>query len=301
MGAIASLKAVVTAPLNMYLKLQNMHFELRAHHKKIEAFHALREIERLLANSRYQDEKCLTRHGYKVYSQNDEDGFIREIFERIGLTNKVFVEFGVGNGLENNTLTLLFEGWRGLWIDGSDRFVSMMRENFTKTLSSGRLKLVHSFITRDNINQLIAANIDEKEIDLLSIDLDGNDLHIFKSINCINPRVVVIEYNAKFHPPMLYCMAYDASHGWQQNDCFGASLKSMELLFRDRGYALVGCNLLGNNAFFVRSDLLADKFLGPFTAECHFEPARYHVCEFPSGHDASYATLETAEEFHINI
>jgi len=234
-----------------------------------------------------------------VYSQNDEDGLIREIFNRIGVSNKVFVEFGVGNGLENNSLALLFEGWRGLWIEGSDRFVSLIRENYTKTLSSGRLKLVHSFITRDNINDLISSNLVGNEIDFLSIDIDGNDLHVFNAINCINPRVVAIEYNSKFRPPMLYCMVYDESHEWNEDDCFGASLKSMEILFKEKGYCLVGCNLLGNNAFFVRADLVENKFLAPYSAEQHYEPARYHLCEFPSGHNASYATLEKSGIFHM--
>jgi len=298
---ISRLKKSVTAPLYIMEEMQLTSPLLRAHLKRVEAIHVLREIERLLANPRYQDEKCLTRYGYKVYSQNEEDGFIREIFNRIGVTNKVFVEFGVGTGLENNTLALLFEGWSGLWIDGSDQFVSAMRKKYSKTLASGQLKLIHSFITRDNINDLISSNIDKNEIDLLSIDIDGNDWHIFKAIKCINPRVVIIEYNAKFQPHMHYCMEYDESHIWYQDDCFGASLKSMEILFKEKGYCLVGCNLLGNNAFFVRSDLVENMFLEPFTAECHYEPARYHLCVFPSGHDASYATLEKSEIFHTNI
>ena len=72
-------------------------------------------LERLRGNPRYQNGKCLTLSGQKVYSQCDEDGMIREIFRRIGETNKTFVEFGVGDGLENNTLALLFEGWVDWW------------------------------------------------------------------------------------------------------------------------------------------------------------------------------------------
>src|SRR3972149_4858892 len=78
-----------------------------------------RMLRELQESPRYQDPRRLIPHGYKVYSQNEEDGIIREIFNRIGTTNKVFAELGVGNGLENNTLALLLDNWKGLWIEGS--------------------------------------------------------------------------------------------------------------------------------------------------------------------------------------
>lgn len=297
MSLLSKLSNILNAPVVIRDRLHMTNTHLRAHFKKSESLQMHQEIDRLLSGSRYQDEKCLTRHGHKVYSQNDEDGLIREIFNRIGVTNKVFVEFGVGDGLENTSLALLFDGWRGLWIEGSDQFVSLMRANFVKTLASGRLKLVHSFITKDNINDIISSSIEEKEIDYLCVDIDGNDFHVFNAISCINARVISVEYNAKFPPPMLYCMDYDASHVWNDDDCFGASLKSFELLLKGKGYCLVGCNLSGINAFFVRSDLVEDKFLQPFTAERHYEPARYHLSAFPSGHKPSYATLEKSGIF----
>src|SRR5262249_9149403 len=71
------------------------------------------------ATPRTDDPKRLLRHGYKVYSQNDEDGIIAEIFRRIGTQRRTFVEFGVETGVECNTAKLLVEGWRGLWIEGN--------------------------------------------------------------------------------------------------------------------------------------------------------------------------------------
>src|SRR5437660_108976 len=68
---------------------------------------------------RNADPKRLLRHGYKVYSQNDEDGIIAEIFRRIGVVGKTFVEFGVETGVECNTAKLLVEGFRGLWIEAN--------------------------------------------------------------------------------------------------------------------------------------------------------------------------------------
>src|SRR5512135_8523 len=75
-------------------------------------------IQNLLAQPRYADPKRLHRFEHQVYSQNGEDGAVAEIFRRIGTTDKFFVEIGVGDGLENNTVNLLSEGWRGVWVDG---------------------------------------------------------------------------------------------------------------------------------------------------------------------------------------
>lgn len=258
---------------------------------RIKQIPVLQEIDRLKASPRYEHPKCLIGFGNKIYSQSDEDGIIREIFNRIGVTNKVFIEFGIGNGLENNTLALLFEYWQGLWIDASTRSIQKIRKHFHSIIDSGYLKVIDSFITKDNINTLISKHLEWREIDLLSIDIDGNDYHILSAIACISPRVIVIEYNAKFTPPVFYCMDYDEAHSWSKDDCFGASLKFLEVQLRESGYSLVGCNLSGTNAFFVRTDLISDQFLEPFTAEQHYEPARYYLSGYFAGHPPTYKTL----------
>ncbi|SDA27876.1 Methyltransferase FkbM domain-containing protein [Nitrosospira sp. Nsp18] len=249
------------------------------------------EIDRLRGSVRYKIPKSLIPFGGKIYSQNDEDGIIREIFIRIGTTNRIFVEFGIGNGLENNTLALLFDDWQGLWIDASSGSIANIRTHFAEIIQQGKLAVIESFITKANINDLISANVKHSEIDLLSIDIDGNDYHVLNAISCIKPRVIVIEYNAKFAPPVLYCMDYAETHIWKGDDCFGVSLKFLEINLDKMGYCLVGCNLSGANAFFVRKELVVDKFLEPFTAENHFEPARYYLSGYASGHRPTYQTL----------
>ncbi|MEM7724984.1 MAG: FkbM family methyltransferase [Cyanobacteria bacterium P01_A01_bin.45] len=251
----------------------------------------IQEIDRLRESKRYQNTKSLIPFGDKVYSQSDEDGIIKEIFQRIGVTNKVFVEFGIGNGLENNTLALLFEDWQGLWIDASSKSINKIKKHFFKIIESGQLKIIQSFITKENIDKLIFSNIQSGEIDLLSIDIDGNDYHVLNNISCITPRVIVIEYNAKFTPPILFCMDYNETHIWEKDDCFGVSLKFLEVNLDKKGYYLVGCNISGVNAFFVRKDIVSDKFLQPFTAENHYEPARYYLSGYFAGHPATYKTL----------
>lgn len=259
--------------------------------ERIKQIPIIQEMDRVRESSRYQEPKNLIPFGCKIYSQTDEDGIIREIFRRIGVTNKIFVEFGIGNGLENNTLSLLFDDWEGLWIDTSLNYIKKIRKHFTKIITKGQLKLIQSFITKDNINELIYSQIKSNEIDLLSVDIDGNDYHVLSAITCIKPRVIIIEYNAKFRPPILFCMDYDETHTWEKDDCFGASLKFLEINLEKKGYCLVGCNLSGVNAFFVRKDLVSDKFLAPFTAENHYQPPRYYFSGYFAGHPATYKTL----------
>ncbi|MGF1492240.1 MAG: hypothetical protein ACFBSC_07285 [Microcoleaceae cyanobacterium] len=274
-------------------KLQEIGYQF-AIRERINQIPILQEIDRLREHPRYRDPKNLIPFGDKIYSQSDEDGIIREIFNRIGVTNKIFVEFGIGNGLENNTLALLFEEWKGLWIDASTSSVQKIRTYFSRVIENGQLKIVESFITKENINQLISSNFPEKEIDLLSVDIDGNDYHVLNAITCTSPRVVIVEYNAKFSPPVSYCMEYNPTHVWEKDDCFGASLKFFEVNLAKKGYCLVGCNISGVNAFFVRNDLVADQFLEPFTAENHYEPARYYLSGYFAGHPSTYKTLAQA-------
>jgi hypothetical protein len=226
----------------------------------------------------------LERFGYKVYSQNDEDGIIAEIFNRIGTKNKKFVEFGAENGLETNGHFLLHKGWHGIWIDADQAKISELCSFFRKPLEEKRLGVINAFVTAENINHLIG--VEGKcngEIDLLSIDIDGNDYWIWEAIKCIEPRVAVIEYNAKFPPSHEWVMKYDENYIWQKDDEQGASLKSLELSGKKRGYQLVGTNLNGVNAFFVRADLARNLFPEPATAENVYNPARWNI-RYVSGH-----------------
>ena len=248
-------------------------------------------LEALQVARKKETPKALAGYGYKVFSQSDEDGIINEIFRRIGHTNKTFVEFGVGDGLENNTLALLYDGWSGLWIEGSRNFCAKIKAGFPQHIKQGILTIKNSFILKENIDGLIREGVKGAEIDLLSVDLDSNDAHIIRAIKSVSARVVVAEYNAKFGPSIDYCMAYNESYAWQKTDRFGASLKHLERTLAEKGYSLVGCNVVGTNAFFVRNDLVANKFLEPYTSEQHYESARYELVGLPSGHPSSYDTI----------
>jgi hypothetical protein len=244
----------------------------------------LRYWEDELRKPRNADPKRLLRHGFKIYSQNDEDGIIQEIFRRIGIGNRRFVEFGVQKGFECNTAKLLIEGWRGLWIESSSGSVAQIRKHFEDFLRDGRLTLVEKLVTAENINALFSETGFVGEIDALCIDIDFNDYWVWKAIEVATPRVVVIEYNCALRPPLSLVVPYEPTRVWNGGNYFGASLEALVRLGRAKGYRLVGCCFAGVNAFFVREDLCGDLFLETATAEEHYEPARYFASIMPSGH-----------------
>lgn len=241
-------------------------------------------IDSLLALPRYADPLRLARHQAKIYSQHGEDGEIAEIFRRIGTVNNYFVEFGSSDGNENNTVNLLNSGWSGLWIDGDEKAIAAARSHFAPKLQSGALKAVAGFITAENIESYFAAAKVPPQFDLMSVDIDRNDWYVWRAIVHYRPRVVVIEYNSIFPPAVDWVVPYDPKAWWDGTSHFGASLKAMERLGREKGYSLVGCDLSGVNAYFVQSDLVPGRFAAPFTAENHYEPARYYLAFRAAGH-----------------
>lgn len=239
--------------------------------------------------------KRLLSHGFKVYSQHDEDGITEEIFNRIGTTNKFFVEFGAGDGLENGTLYCLLKAWSGLWIEGSAVSMDAIETAFKEFIASKRLKVHYSFITAENIEQIFTEMEVPEEFDLLSIDIDNNDYWVWQAIQKYRPRVVAIEYNASFKQTVACVVPYRPTSIWDHTNYFGASLKALELLGRRKGYCLVGCNYTGVTAFFVREDLIGSHFAEPFTAENHYEPPRYFV-RMPNGHRPGFGPIVLVDD-----
>lgn len=242
-------------------------------------------------NPRYQDPKRLNRHEFQVYSQNGEDGIVEAIFDRIGATNKVFVEIGLQDGLECNTTWLLLKGWSGYWFEGNSKSVVAIQDKFSGPINKRQLKVQQGYITAENVEALLHENGVPDEFDMLSIDIDGNDYWVWKAIERFKPRVVVIEYNALFRGNVKWVMKYNPAHTYDGTSYFNASLKSLELLAESKGYCLVGCDFLGINAFFVRRDLVGSDFCAPFTAENHYEPIRYHLIK-KGGHARNFGDFE---------
>jgi len=211
------------------------------------------------------DQRTALRNAeFKIFSKNGGDGILLYIFSKIGCTNRAFVEMGVEDGRECNTANLSLNfGWKGLLIDANEVWIRSAQLFYQGELGkmSGNVKTAACFVTAENINQLLKDNGFEGEIDLLSIDIDGNDYWVWQAINAINPRVVVAEYNASFGPDRSLTVKYDPHRFYGKDLYFGASLAAFKKLADSKGYILIGCDFQGHDAFFVRKDAAEGKFV----------------------------------------
>ncbi len=203
--------------------------------------------------------------GFKVFSQTDEDGILLYIFSIIGTTDKIAVEICAGDGIECNTANLIvYHGWHGLLIDGAPELVVRGKRFYTNNPATRIYppKLLCAWVAKDTINDLIKTNGFSGKIDLLCLDLDGVDYWIWKEIEVISPRVVLVEYQDILGPDRSVTVPYSdlfkASNypitDGMPNYC-GASLRAFVKLANAKGYRLVGCNRYGYNAFFVKNEL----------------------------------------------
>ena len=196
---------------------------------------------------------------FKVFSQFGDDGIIQWLVNNLEFPNKTFIEFGVEDYRESNTRFLMMnDNWSGLVMDGSESNIARIinseyfwrHELFAKAV----------FIDSENINALLSLPQFDREIGILHIDLDGNDYWIWKGINVISPIVVVLEYNSIFGIDKAITIPYDRdffrTNEHYSNLYFGASLRALYQVSAEKGYAFIGCNSAGNNAYFVRKDKL---------------------------------------------
>jgi hypothetical protein len=196
---------------------------------------------------------------FRVFSQFGEDGLIQLLIREVPISRRFFVEFGVEDYLEANTRFLLLnDRWAGFVLDGSADNVAAIREDMAYQRHA--LEVQAAFITRENINALLAGSGVSGEIGLLSIDIDGNDYWVWEAITQVEPTIVVVEYNYRFGVQAAVATPYradfvkDTAH--PSGIYYGASLHAFCLLAERKGYVLVGCSSGGVNAFFVRKDRL---------------------------------------------
>lgn len=138
-------------------------------------------------------------------------------------------------------------------IEGDYENYKRLCANFSNYKS---VKTVHQFVTKENISSIFKDNHVPTEFDLLSIDIDGNDYWVWDALQEYKPRVVVIEYNASYPPPQKMVIPYNPNFVWDGTFYYGASLTSLSKLAKKLGYALLGTDLRGVNAFFIHKDLV---------------------------------------------
>jgi hypothetical protein len=199
--------------------------------------------------SGFSEVEDLSKYERSVFSQNGEDGVLIRLFQLIGTSSRYCVEFGAYDGVSgSNTNLLRLQGWNALLMDRMNEVP--------------QTKVHKEFIRADNINELFAKYNVPFEFDLLSIDIDYNDFHIWQAIDSkYRPAVIVIEYNGTHLPNEDKVVKYRPVYCGGGSNYFGASILAMYNLGVSKGYSLVYAESSGTNLFFIRNDILKEKNL----------------------------------------
>ena len=185
-----------------------------------------------------------------IYSQNGEDGVIREILSKLNHTDidKWCVEFGAWDGIHlSNTYNLIKnKGYNAVLIEGDKEKFKDLNENIPQKEVVKICRFVR-FEGKDTLDGILKTTPIPKGFDLLSIDIDGCDYHIFNSLEYYRPKVICIEFNPSIPNEVEYVQPKDFDIKR------GASAKSIINLANKKGYDLVDMTLC--NIFLVRNDL----------------------------------------------
>jgi hypothetical protein len=219
--------------------------------------------------------------GYRVFSQFDEDGVILFCLAVAGSGTRKFVDIGAGDGIvSSNTANLALNlGFHGLFVDAREPEVERGRRFYsTHSDSSERPPVfVREFVTRENVNDIVHSAGFEGEIDLLSIDIDGNDYWIFEALECVRPRLVCIETHTELGLED-FVAPYDPDFDWRRappGTRIGASPLATTRLAERLGYRLVGANLYGFNTLYLRADVVPVDVLPTIEVEELFRHGSY--------------------------
>ncbi len=232
---------------------------------------------------------------FRSYSQNGEDGILLYLFSLLGHGGRRAVEVCASDGIQCNSANLIINhGWVGLLLDGDGKALERGRKFYRRcpTTATFPPKLVEAWITVENINSLLKEHDYTGEIDLFSLDMDGIDYWVWKAIDVISPRVIVLEYNSPMGPHRSVTVPYREDFQPAGGGHAGATLPAFVKLGHEKGYRLIGCQRYGFNAFFLRNDVGADLFREVPVEDCFHHPHAHWCMEFGR---RSLAQLEWVE------
>ncbi|BDV35754.1 hypothetical protein [Methylocystis iwaonis] len=220
----------------------------------------IRRVDQTKLESTY-----ISRSGFNEFSQYGEDGVIKKIFSILKEDSRWSVEFGAWDGKYlSNTHALMRQGWDGVFIEGNtERFKDLQATYSGNSKAHMICGMVDFDPEKNSLEYYLSKTAIPLKFDLLSIDIDGNDWHIWNSMTKYRPRVVVIEFNPTVPNDVFFTQERDFSIN------MGCSLLALVELGKDKGYEL--CAVTNSNAFFV-----VDEEFGKLGIKDNSIPAMYH-------------------------
>jgi hypothetical protein len=206
----------------------------------------------------------LDQVGFSRFSEFEEDGHLLYLLTLAGSTSRTVVEISSQDGrVCMATNLLVHHRWRGFLFDGDPVFVGEGQRFFAAhpATRSAPPVMRADWFTRENINQVLAAAGVPDEVDVLSLDIDGNDLYLWSAMK-MRPRILICEFNNAVPSELALTIPYQPDFSFaalppDQAMFRSASLAAFVAVGRRKGYRLVGMNALGFNAIFLRDDVLA--------------------------------------------
>ena len=193
----------------------------------------------------------LARYEMRGFSQNGEDGVLVEIFNRIGVTNRFFVEFGIQAGTEGNCVLLAdVFGWSGVFIEADEVLFAALSAKY----EGFPVRCVRDMVTAERIEEIFTSAEVPAAPDLLSIDIDGNDVYVWDALAAFRPRVLVIEYNSGIRSTGPVAQPHDPERVWDGSGAFGSNVAALDRVAARKGYRLAHTDLTGTNAFYVTEE-----------------------------------------------
>ena len=186
------------------------------------------------------------------YSQTEEEVIIESLIQRYNDIPKTCIEVGATDGLWLSNTAHLWKdlGWKAVLIEADDgNFVNLLRNTKDYLCMCYHKRIEPS--GPDSIDELVErggylfSGGPQSEIGILSIDIDGDDYHIFEGLK-MRPWIVLVEFNATI-PPKVDIVSPVGSK-------LGCSAKALGRLASSKDYVVWGIS--GSNIILVRSDLI---------------------------------------------
>ena len=183
--------------------------------------------------------------GYNVYSQYGEDGILEYLLSILNIDRGECCEFGMSGIKYSNTFNLVKnKNWYGIYIEREQHHLDTLNQLFKY---SENIRLIQKSVEtsgENSLDSLLSTTDIKKDFDILSIDIDGIDYHIWDSLKNYNPKIVIIEINPFYKPGEEYI---------NDGTNFSSSFTSVVKLGESKGYTLV---CMTGNLIFFRTDLI---------------------------------------------